>query len=144
MTQDPSSRFDVWLLFLRTHAQVLEKLKKEMRKEHDLPLTWFDVMAQLRIAGGRMRMTELAESVLLSTSGLTRLLDRMEKKELIKRESCLDDRRGFWAILTEEGLLLAQEVWISHSEGVRRHFLDHLGSRGDPMPNRCFHKNPQR
>lgn len=120
---------DTWKLFLRAYVVVLEKLKQQMREEHDLPLTWFDVLVQLRLAGGRLRMTELASSVLLSTSGLTRLLDRIEEKGLIARQPCKGDRRGYWAVLTEEGRRVAKETWPAHAEGIRRHFLAHLDDK---------------
>ncbi len=119
-------RLAPWKLLLRTHAVVLAKLEHHLQIEHGVPLSWFDVLAQLSLAGGQLRMTELAQAVLLTTSGLTRLLDRMERAGLILRQPCEDDRRGQWAILTEEGQQTLARTTPGHLRQVARHFLAHL------------------
>ena len=97
-------RDEAWPLFLRTYAVLLERLEDELQSERDLPLTWFDVLAQLEGAeDGRLRMNELADSVLLSKSGVTRLVDRMERAGLIERASCESDRRVVYAAITPSG-----------------------------------------
>ncbi len=120
---------EAWNLLLRTYKEVTEKLKQELYEQHDLKLSWFDVLTQLRLAGGRLRMTELADSVLISTSGLTRLLDRMEEDGLIERTPCPDDRRGQWAVLSPAGRRRAREAWPTHRRGIDELFLDHLTKR---------------
>ena len=117
---------ETWRRLLRVHRVVLEKLRREMDHAHALPLAWFDVLVQLQAAKGRLRMTELADSVLLSSSGLTRLVDRMEGAGLLRREPCSDDRRGHWAMLTDAGKLLAKKAASVHARGIREHFLAHL------------------
>jgi DNA-binding MarR family transcriptional regulator len=93
---------------------------------HGLPLTWYDVLVVLDTAGGRLRMSELARAVVLSGSGTTRLVDRMQRSGLIVREPCEDDRRGFFAVLTEDGVARRREARPTHLAGVRRRFLDVL------------------
>ena len=64
------SQLAAWKLFLRAHAVVLRKLEQHVQKEHKLPLSWFDVLPQLSLAAGRLRMTDLANSILVTSSGL--------------------------------------------------------------------------
>ena len=97
-------RDEAWPLFLRTYTVLLDRLEHELQTERDMPLTWFDVLAQLEGApDGRMKMRDLADSVLLSKSGVTRLVDRMERAGLIERASCATDRRIVYAAITEKG-----------------------------------------
>jgi DNA-binding MarR family transcriptional regulator len=77
---------------------------------------------------GRLRMSELADSVLLSRSGLTRLVDRLERQGLLRRESCASDRRGAYAAITQRGRELFDRARATHLDGVRRRFLDHLSA----------------
>jgi DNA-binding MarR family transcriptional regulator len=75
---------------------------------------------------GRLRMSELADSVLLSRSGLTRLVDRLERDGLLQRSRCEQDQRGWFAEITEEGRELFERARVTHLDGVRRSFLSHL------------------
>src|SRR4051794_39799539 len=93
-----------WVGFLRAHHTLVAELDDELRREHGLPLTSFDVLAQLDNAPEhQLRMSELADAVLLSRSGLTRLVERLESKGLIERRECTEDARGAFAVLTAEG-----------------------------------------
>ncbi len=116
-----------WRAFIECHARLLDLLGHEMRRHHDLPLTWYEVLLHLsRAPKGARRMSELAASLLLSKSGLTRLVDRMETAGLIERTYCSSDRRGTFATLTDEGREVLERAAPDHVEGVRRHFLSHL------------------
>lgn len=115
-----------WRAFLAAHATVISKLGTEMKDQFDLPVTWYDVLVQLFEAGGRLRMHELAGSLLLSRSATTRFVDRLEKADLICREACPDDRRGTFVTLTPQGRARLEEIGPSHIAGVRRHFIDLL------------------
>ena len=110
---------------LRAHAELTRSLDSELTREHDLPLSSYEVLLFLNDAeDGRMRMSELAESVLLSRSGLTRLVDRLERQGLLKRERCASDARGLFAEITDEGRGVFDEARTTHLDGVRRLFLD--------------------
>ena len=86
----------VWRSFLETHSTLIRALEKEMQADQGLPLTWYDVLVHLSEAsGGRLRHQALAKSLLLSRSGITRLVDRMATAGLVRREPCPDDRAGF-------------------------------------------------
>ena len=116
-----------WRGMLRAHAALTRSLDAELTREHDLPLSSYEVLLFLNDSeDGRMRMSELADSVLLSRSGLTRLVDRLERQGLLRRERCTSDARGLFAEITDEGRGLFAEARKTHLDGVRRLFLDHF------------------
>lgn len=113
---------DAWQRFLRAHATVLRVLERELAEERDLPLTWYDVLLQLNAAGGRLRMSELADSLLISRSATTRFVDRLEARGLLTREPCHDDRRGTYVVLTTTGKTTLREAAPVHLRGIDQHF----------------------
>ncbi len=116
-----------WRAFLTAHARVTTLLEDELVREKGLPLTWYDVLVQLEEAPGhRLRMTELAGAVLLSKSGLTRLVDRMCGAGLVDRSPDADDRRGRWVNLTPAGIARLHDAAVTHMRGVHEHFINHL------------------
>lgn len=116
-----------WGGFLRAHASLVRELDEELRRSHRLPLTSYDVLVQLESApGGEMRMSDLAEAVLLSRSGVTRLVDRLQRQGLLDRRECPEDARGSYAVLTERGRERLREARPTHLAGVRRLFLGRL------------------
>jgi DNA-binding MarR family transcriptional regulator len=118
-----------WRGLLRVHAQLVRSLDAELEREHGLSLTSYEVLLYLDDSPeGRLRMHDLAASVLLSRSGLTRLADRLEREGLIAREACPDDARGSYAVVTEPGRARLAAARVSHLDGVRRHFLSHLSA----------------
>ena len=118
---------DAWRTFLRAHAHLTNVLGQELEAEHDLPLPWYDVLLNLEEAPGqRLRMHDLAEAVLISRSGLTRLLDRMARAGLVTREVCEEDRRGVMACLTGEGRAALRRAAPTHLRGIDEHFGRHL------------------
>ena len=126
-TPAPSAdRIAVWRSFLQAHASLVGQLEHELQVERELPLAWYDVLLNLNEADGRQRMQELARSVLLSKSGLTRLVDRMEGAGLLRREQCPSDRRGTLAVLTAEGKAVLRRAAPVHLRGIEEHFARHL------------------
>jgi DNA-binding MarR family transcriptional regulator len=120
-----------WRGMLRIHSALTRALDAELTERHGLPLTSYEVLLFLADApGGRMRMSELADSVLLSRSGLTRLVDRLERDGLLEREPCEEDARGYFAAITDSGRTLFDEARRTHLAGVRERFVDRL-SRDD-------------
>src|SRR3954464_2125731 len=121
---------DAWRGFLRTHATLVRELDEELTEKHGLPLSSYDVLVQLdENAEGRLRMSNLAEAVLLSRSGLSRLVTRLEKQGLLERTECPSDARGAFAEITGEGRERLAAARVTHREGVRERFLDKLGER---------------
>jgi DNA-binding MarR family transcriptional regulator len=116
-----------WRGFLRVHAALRKELDAELVAAHDLPLSSYEVLLFLDDApGGRMRMSELASSVLLSRSGLTRLVDRLERAGIVQREDCDTDARGMHAVITKRGRRALGAARTTHLAGVRERFLDVL------------------
>jgi DNA-binding MarR family transcriptional regulator len=118
-----------WRGFLQAYALLVRRLDAELEREHGLALTSYEVL--LFLAGApdrRLRMSELAASLLLSQSGATRLVDRLARRGLVRRERCETDGRGFYAVLTPGGAELLAEARPTHLGGVRRLFLERLSA----------------
>lgn len=116
-----------WRSFLRAHASIIRALERELLAEQQLSLASYDVLVQLAEAPDRsLRMTDLAEAVLLSRSGVTRLVDRLEQAGLVARQRTSDDGRGIVAVLTEKGLARLRVAAVTHLDGVVRHFVARL------------------
>jgi DNA-binding MarR family transcriptional regulator len=116
-----------WRGMLRVHAALVRELDAELEAAHGLPLSSYDVLIYLRAAPARrLRMAELADSVLLSRSGMTRLVDRLVREGLIVRDTCESDGRGSFAVLTDEGEKLLARARPTHLEGVRKRYLSHF------------------
>lgn len=123
------TELDAWRSFLRAHAHVTRVLEAELVAEHDLALPSYEVLMHLADAPGRrLRMTELADRVLLSRSGLTRLVDRLEKEGLVERASCPNDARGTHAVLSEAGVARLQTAAPTHLRGVVEHVTSKLSA----------------
>ena len=116
-----------WRGFLRVHSALVKALDAELLAQHALPLTSYEVLINLQAAPGkRRRMAELAEGVLLSRSGMTRLVDRLERDGLLERDACTSDGRGTFAVLTDKGEELLSRARRTHLDGVRERFLQHF------------------
>jgi DNA-binding MarR family transcriptional regulator len=122
-------QFEAWKAFLRAHAAVLRVLDDELEAEQGIPLTYFDVLIQLWRAGGRLRMSDVADAVVLSRSGVTRLVDRMARDGLVRREPCPTDRRALYAVLTPKGKKALQKALPVHLRGIAEHFARQLSDR---------------
>ena len=116
-----------WKGLLRAHAALVKELDAELEVRHGLPFTSYEVLWSLREApDGRLRMAELAEHVLLSRSGMTRLIDRLEREGYVTRSTCDKDGRGCYAVLTEEGAAAVERARATHVAVVRARFLTHF------------------
>ncbi|NED97280.1 MarR family transcriptional regulator [Phytoactinopolyspora alkaliphila] len=118
-------QLEVWRAFDRAHVHVVRQLEADLHELHRLPLPWFDVLARLSEAEGqRLRMSQLADLVMLSPSGLTRLVDRMISEGLVRRIPAERDGRGFYAALAEEGKRRLGDASETHQRGVRDYLLE--------------------
>jgi DNA-binding MarR family transcriptional regulator len=116
-----------WRGFLRVHSGLVRQLNAELETAHELPLAHYEVLFHLDCApDSRLTMSELSKSVLLSQSGVTRLVDRLVRSGLVMREGCTEDRRVMYARLTEEGRQALCEARPLLIEGVRQRFLSHF------------------
>ncbi|MCT2587434.1 MarR family winged helix-turn-helix transcriptional regulator [Actinophytocola gossypii] len=125
-----SSELEAWRAFLRAHARLIRVLETELVAEHPLSLGGYDVLVQLAEAPERrLRMAELADAVLLSRSGVTRLVDRLEVAGMVTRERFTGDGRGIVAVLTTKGVDTLRDAARTHLSGVVRHFIDHFDDK---------------
>lgn len=119
-----------WRLFLEVHARVVNRLELELRDETGMPLTWYDVLVQLSEAPDqRLRMQELARRVLISKSGLTRLVDRLCAAGYLAREPDPEDGRGTLAVLTTSGRSALRAAAPFHLAGIERAFSSRLTAK---------------
>ena len=118
---------ETWRSFLVAHARITRRLDDELQAAHGLSLAEYDALLQVATAPGRrIRMNVLAERVILSRSGITRLVDRLEAQGCLARSACATDARGQEAVLTTVGLERLRTAATTHLEGVHRYFLDRL------------------
>ena len=116
-----------WRGLLRTYARLTKALDAELEDIHGLPLSSYEVLMYIADSPDeKMRMHDLASSILLSRSGLTRLVDRLERDGLLSRASCSSDARGSFACLTPEGRKVLDAARATHLAGVRAMFLSHF------------------
>jgi DNA-binding MarR family transcriptional regulator len=120
-----------WKGMLRAHRDLVVSLDGQLEREHSLPLSSYEVLMVLAdSADGRARMGELAQELLLSRSGLTRLVDRLVRQGWVERAPCEDDARGLYAAITRAGRAKLKTARPAHLDGVRESFLSKL-SDGD-------------
>jgi DNA-binding MarR family transcriptional regulator len=127
LTELTPAELGAWRGMLRVHAALAKALDAELEAAHGLPLTSYEVLITLAAAPERrLRMAELADRVLLSRSGMTRLCDRLEREGLLERTTCDSDGRGLFAVLTDAGGELVARARPVHLDGVRERFLRHF------------------
>lgn len=118
------ARLAPWRAFLLAHARVVRRLDDELRAEHDLTIGEYDALLTIAQAPERrIRMRQLADEVILSKSGVTRLIDRLVDDGLVERSACLADARGAEAVLTERGFARLRAASRTHLRGIDAHFL---------------------
>jgi DNA-binding MarR family transcriptional regulator len=133
-----------WSGLVRAYASLVRQLDDEFRRAHGLPLSWFEVLAQLFLADGhRLRMAELADRLVLTRSGVTRLVDRLERGGFVERCGAEHDGRGTYTVLTERGFDLFEEGTSTHVEGLRRLFFDKLSGDELTQLNRIWERLDQ-
>jgi len=116
-----------WRAFLQAHARITRRLDEELQAAHSLSLAEYDALLQIANSPGRrVRMNVLANRVLLSRSGITRLVDRLEADGSVERMACSTDARGQEAMLTPAGLDRLRTASGTHLDGVRSYFLERL------------------
>ena len=118
-----------WVAFLRAHAGITRQLDADLIAAHGLTLNDYDVLVQLR--DEPLRMSELADRIVLTRSGVTRRVDRLERAGLVRRRACASDARGSWAELTPAGQDTLADARATHLHGVQELFAGRLG--GDQL-----------
>jgi DNA-binding MarR family transcriptional regulator len=129
----------VWRLFITANVKLLDRIGEKFSQAGLPSMDWYDVLLTLKESPeNRLRLSELAQKVLLSRSNLTHLVDRLEKAELLYRKRCPQDRRGTYAVLTEAGLDMQQKMWSVYAEGVADYFGCHLDDQETEVMERVL------
>jgi DNA-binding MarR family transcriptional regulator len=130
MTTDTVERWTpAWMALVRTYARLWDQVEAQMRHDSGLTMPRYDVLMQLDLAGGRLGLTELASSIVLSPSGLSKLLDRMEASQLIQREPDPSDARSTFARITPRGRSLVRKARDRHHAWLQQVVGDALDER---------------
>lgn len=123
----PEGHLEAWRHYYVSFWRIFARIEADLAAAGLPSLSWYDALYELYLAPGRhLRMSELARSALLSRSGLTRLVDKLEKEKLIERKSCPSDGRVQHAVLTEQGVAMLKKIWPVYRAGIAKYFAVHL------------------
>ena len=132
-------REEAWRALITAYSAAVEGIERALSEAGLPPLSWYDVLLELSMAPGcRLRMHELARAVVLSRSGLTRLVDRLEKAGLLRREPDPEDGRGSFAVLTDEGAGMRERMWPVYARGIAEHFGAHVSDEEAEVLSRAL------
>jgi DNA-binding MarR family transcriptional regulator len=119
----PDDTLAAWRAFLNAHALATKRISRDLADAGLPDLTWYDVLWTLyRAEGRRLRIRELADAVVLSSTGMTRFVDRLQAAGLVRREAVPGDRRGAYAVITKEGTDLLRRMWPIYARGIATYF----------------------
>jgi DNA-binding MarR family transcriptional regulator len=123
-----------WRAFLNAHTVVIQRIEQDLKAHGLPPLSWYDVLWPLhRAEDGRLRINQLAKEVVLSRTGLVRLVDRLEAAGLLRREPVPEDGRGCYAVITSEGAATLRRMWPVYRRHIDQDFLLPLGVGATPL-----------
>lgn len=123
----PETHLEAWRRYYVSFWRIFAAIEADLQAAGLPSLSWYDALYELYLAPGRhLRMSELARSALLSRSGLTRLVDKLEKEKLIERKSCPKDGRVQHAVLTDKGVEVLRKIWPVYRAGIAKYFAAHL------------------
>src|SRR3954451_20449083 len=131
MSRNPSHAVvNAWARLIRARETVVAAVERDLKAAGLPPLAWYDVLLELsRAKQGRLRPVEIERETLLAQYNLSRLLDRLEKEGLIRREPCEDDARGQWVVITEKGKAVQARTWKVYSRSIQQHVGEKLDDR---------------
>jgi len=131
MSRNPSEAVTrAWIALMRTREAVLGAIEADLKAAGLPPLSWYDVLLELaRAPGGRLRPFELERAILLAQYNLSRLIDRLEKEELIARTPHEEDARGQWIVITEKGRATQARIWKVYAKSIQKHVGDRLDDK---------------
>jgi DNA-binding MarR family transcriptional regulator len=128
----PEDTLGAWRAFLNAHALATKRISRDLAEAGLPDLSWYDVLWTLhRAEGRRMRIRELADAVVVSSTGMTRFVDRLEAAGLVRREAVPGDRRGAYAVITKQGTDLLRRMWPIYARGISTYFAPAVQEGGD-------------
>jgi DNA-binding MarR family transcriptional regulator len=129
-----------WRLFFESALALNDVLDTELERDAGIPVRWYDVLVQLEEAPEGIPMHALADRILYSKSGFTRVIDRMEEAGLVRRVRPQRDRRSILVVLSEDGIEVMQRARLYHRDGIERHFSRHLSEQDVKALTRALEK----
>src|SRR5215203_7231822 len=133
-------RLRAWRLYFESALALLDVLDTEMERDAGIPIRWYDLLVHLEDEPGGLRMNELAERILYSKSGFTRVVDRLEAAGLVRRVRPENDRRSILVVLTDEGRATMEHARRHHRHAIERHFSEHLSDTDIKALTRALEK----
>jgi DNA-binding MarR family transcriptional regulator len=119
-------RLRAWRLYFESALAIADVLDAELERDAGIPLRWYDALVHLEESTDGLRMNELAERILYSKSGFTRVVDRMEEAGLVRRVRPESDRRSILVVLTDQGRAMIDQARHHHRYAIEQHFSCHL------------------
>ncbi len=136
MTRLAKRELDAWRAFLGAHARITRRINRDLAEAGLPDLSWYDALYALHEADGRrLRVSEVADAVVLSPTGTSRFVDRLEREGLVRREAVAGDRRALHVVLTDAGRDLLRRMWPVYSAGIAAYFASGL----NPEAGRALH-----
>ena len=134
----PHHQMDAWVLFVHAHARVMNRLADDLDEAGEVPLGTYDVLVQLSLGGGKLRLKDLLSRVILSQPGLSRRVGRMEEAGLVERRSDPKDGRGVIVAITRAGRYALRSAAVVHMAGIDREFTADLTDEEAKVLARVF------
>jgi DNA-binding MarR family transcriptional regulator len=130
MARSSKSVVDAWIVLNRAQRHVFAAIEAELKSAGLPPLAWYDALLELwREPGGRLRQGDLEHKMLFPQYGISRLVDRLEREKLVRRERCEDDGRAYWVVISDKGLALRQRMWPIYAAAIQRHLGEKLSEQ---------------
>ena len=126
LSSPSSDRLRAWRLYFESALALADVLNGELERDAGIPLRWYDALVHLEETPDGLRMNELAERILYSKSGFTRVVDRLEEAGLVQRVRPENDRRSILVVLTDEGRATMERARRHHRHAIEQHFSRHL------------------
>jgi DNA-binding MarR family transcriptional regulator len=140
LSSPSAERLRAWRLFFESALALLDVLDTELQRDAGIPMRWYDVLVQLEESPEGIPMNALADRILYSKSGFTRVVDRMEETGLVRRVRPEHDRRSILVVLTDKGSNTMERARLYHRDGIERHFSQHLSEQEIKALTRALEK----
>jgi DNA-binding MarR family transcriptional regulator len=140
LSSPSAERLRAWRLYFESALALIDVLDAELERDAGIALRWYDVLVKLEEMPDGLCMNELAERILYSKSGFTRVVDRMEEAGLVRRVRPQDDRRSILVFMTEEGRSTMEHARRHHRHAIEEHFSSHLTDSDIKALIRAFEK----
>ena len=140
LSSPSSDRLRAWRLYFESALALADVLNGELERDAGIPLRWYDALVQLEETPDGLRMNELAERILYSKSGFTRVVDRLEEAGLVQRVRPENDRRSILVVLTDEGRATMERARRHHRHAIEQHFSRHLSDTDIKTLTRALEK----